>query len=78
MKKTLEEIECVSHNLIPYSFLTRFSSHIQGRIQISKELHQRKLGEEATKGQDMIRTVHKVGTSSFYTHFFYIRILIRN
>ncbi|KAJ7285259.1 hypothetical protein C8J57DRAFT_1709502 [Mycena rebaudengoi] len=43
MKKTLEEID----------------SHIQGRIQISKELHQRKLGEEATKGQDMIRTVHK-------------------
>ncbi|KAJ7170924.1 nucleoporin FG repeat region-domain-containing protein [Mycena crocata] len=43
VKKTLEEID----------------SHIQGRIQISKELHQRKLGDEATKGQEMIRTVHK-------------------
>ncbi|KAJ6624072.1 hypothetical protein B0H10DRAFT_2162339 [Mycena sp. CBHHK59/15] len=43
LKKTLEEID----------------SHIQGRIQISKELHQRKLGDEATKGQEMIRTVHK-------------------
>ncbi|KAJ7077162.1 nucleoporin FG repeat region-domain-containing protein [Mycena belliarum] len=43
LKKTLEEID----------------GHIQGRIQISKELHQRKLGEEATKGQEMIRSVHK-------------------
>ncbi|KAJ7126756.1 hypothetical protein C8R44DRAFT_667476 [Mycena epipterygia] len=43
VKKTLEEID----------------SHIQGRIQISKDLHQRKLGEEATKGQEMIRGVHK-------------------
>lgn len=36
------------------------SSHIQARIQISKDLHQRKLGDEATKGQEMIRAVHKV------------------
>ncbi|KAJ7679060.1 nucleoporin FG repeat region-domain-containing protein [Mycena polygramma] len=43
LKKTLEEID----------------SHIQGRIQISKDLHQRKLGEEATKGQETIRAVHK-------------------
>ncbi|KAJ7707457.1 nucleoporin FG repeat region-domain-containing protein [Mycena rosella] len=43
LKKTLEEID----------------AHIQGRIQISKDLHQRKLGEEATKGQEMIRGVHK-------------------
>ncbi|KAJ6520899.1 hypothetical protein DFH09DRAFT_1098138 [Mycena vulgaris] len=43
LKKTLEEID----------------SHIQGRIQISKDLHQRKLGEEATRGQEMIRGVHK-------------------
>ncbi|KAJ7762031.1 hypothetical protein DFH07DRAFT_957036 [Mycena maculata] len=43
VKKTLEEID----------------SHIQGRIQISKDLHQRKLGDEATKGQEMIRGVHK-------------------
>ncbi|KAJ7158494.1 nucleoporin FG repeat region-domain-containing protein [Mycena filopes] len=43
VKRTLEEID----------------SHIQGRIQISKELHQRKLGDEATKGQETIRAVHK-------------------
>ncbi|KAJ7455218.1 hypothetical protein B0H11DRAFT_2067128 [Mycena galericulata] len=43
VKKMLEEID----------------SHIQGRIQISKDLHQRKLGDEATKGQEMIRSVHK-------------------
>ncbi|KAJ7227396.1 hypothetical protein GGX14DRAFT_419409 [Mycena pura] len=43
VKKTLEEID----------------SHIQARIQISKDLHQRKLGDEATRGQEMIRAVHK-------------------
>ncbi|KAF7336840.1 hypothetical protein MVEN_02120100 [Mycena venus] len=43
VKKTLEEID----------------AHIQGRIQISKDLHQRKLGDEATKGQETIRAVHK-------------------
>ncbi|KAJ3491770.1 hypothetical protein NLI96_g471 [Meripilus lineatus] len=34
-------------------------AHIQGRIQISKDLKQRKVGDEATKGQDLIRGVHK-------------------
>ncbi|TFK74114.1 hypothetical protein BDN72DRAFT_813322 [Pluteus cervinus] len=34
-------------------------SHIQGRAQISKELHQLKLGEEATKGQDLIKGMYK-------------------
>ncbi|KAJ7067172.1 hypothetical protein C8F01DRAFT_1120512 [Mycena amicta] len=42
VKKTFEEID----------------THIQGRIQISKDLHQRKLGTEATKGRDLIRVVH--------------------
>lgn len=37
-----------------------FRTHIQGRVQISKDLHQRKLGEEPTKGQEQIRTIHKV------------------
>lgn len=36
------------------------SSHIQGRVHISDELKQRKLGDEATKGQELIRHVHKV------------------
>ncbi|KAJ7928767.1 nucleoporin FG repeat region-domain-containing protein [Mycena leptocephala] len=43
VKKMLEEID----------------THIQGRVQISKDLHQRKLGDEATKGQETIRAVHK-------------------
>ncbi|KAF7312538.1 hypothetical protein MIND_00267700 [Mycena indigotica] len=42
IKKTFEEID----------------THIQSRIQISKGLHERKLGEEATKGRDLIRVVH--------------------
>ena len=36
------------------------SSHIQGRVQISKDLHQRKLGDEPLKGQELIRSLHKV------------------
>lgn len=36
------------------------STHIQGRVQISKDLHQRKLGEEPTKGQEMIKQMQKV------------------
>jgi nucleoporin p58/p45 len=36
------------------------SGHIQGRIHIGKELKQRKLAEQATKGQELIRDVHKV------------------
>ncbi|KAI9509807.1 hypothetical protein F5148DRAFT_1184591 [Russula earlei] len=43
VKKTFEDID----------------THIQGRVQISKDLKQRKVGEEATKGQDLIRGVHK-------------------
>lgn len=43
LKKTFEEIE----------------SHIQGRVQISNELKQSKLGEEPTKGQELIYKVHK-------------------
>lgn len=39
-------------------------AHIQGRVQISNDLKQRKLGEEATKGQDHIRSVHKVFSSA--------------
>jgi len=35
------------------------NTHIQGRVQISKDLKQRQVGEEATKGQDLIRKVHK-------------------
>ncbi|CAK5268322.1 unnamed protein product [Mycena citricolor] len=54
IKKTFEDIE----------------SHIQNRIQISKDLHQRKLGEEALKGQDLIRAVHKdlVDTTTALRH----------
>ncbi|KIM84193.1 hypothetical protein PILCRDRAFT_818523 [Piloderma croceum F 1598] len=50
LKKTFEDIE----------------SHIQGRVQISNELKQRKLGEEPTKGHELIHGVHKdlVNTSS--------------
>ncbi|KAF8485985.1 hypothetical protein DFH94DRAFT_709465 [Russula ochroleuca] len=43
VKKTFEDIE----------------AHIQGRVQISKDLKQRKVGEEATKGQDLICKTHK-------------------
>ena len=35
-------------------------SHIQGRVQISSELRQLKLGEEPQKGAEQIRDVHKV------------------
>jgi len=50
LKKTFEDIE----------------SHIQVRVQISNELKQRKLGEEPTKGQELIHGVHKdlVNTTS--------------
>ncbi|EIM91368.1 uncharacterized protein STEHIDRAFT_91464 [Stereum hirsutum FP-91666 SS1] len=37
----------------------QIESHIQGRVQISQDLKQRKVGEEALKGQDIIRSVHK-------------------
>ncbi|KAJ3554713.1 hypothetical protein NM688_g2963 [Phlebia brevispora] len=38
----------------------QIDTHIQGRIQISNDLKRRKLGEEATKGQELIKSVHKV------------------
>ena len=61
MKKTLEDIECV----IPPQWLIKesdnqTSSFIQGRIQISKDLQQRKLAEEPTKGHEAIRDIQKV------------------
>jgi len=34
-------------------------SHIQGRVHIGKELKERKLSEQATKGKELIRDVHK-------------------
>ncbi|KZT67454.1 hypothetical protein DAEQUDRAFT_758167 [Daedalea quercina L-15889] len=37
----------------------QIDTFIQGRVQISNDLKQRKLGEEATKGQDDVRAVHK-------------------
>jgi hypothetical protein len=40
----------------------RYRSHIQGRVQISNELKQLKLGEEPTKGQELIHAVHKVSS----------------
>ena len=43
--------------------LIHVRAHIQGRLQISKDLKQRQVGEEATKGQDLIRSMHKVGSS---------------
>ncbi|KAK0223252.1 hypothetical protein IW262DRAFT_1365551 [Armillaria fumosa] len=43
IKRTFEQIE----------------SHIQGRVQISKDLQQRHLGEEPSKGQELIRGVHR-------------------
>ncbi len=49
--------------------LILLSSHIQGRIQIGKELHQLKLGNEATKGQELIRSVEKVIPALRLAHF---------
>lgn len=37
----------------------QIDTHIQGRVQISKDLHQCKLGEGATKGQELVRSVHR-------------------
>ncbi|PCH42082.1 hypothetical protein WOLCODRAFT_137683 [Wolfiporia cocos MD-104 SS10] len=39
--------------------LETLDTAIQGRVQISNELKQRKLGEEAIKGQEGVRAVHK-------------------
>ncbi|KAH7913534.1 hypothetical protein BJ138DRAFT_1134028 [Hygrophoropsis aurantiaca] len=38
---------------------TTIDTHIQGRIQISTELKQRKLGQEAIQGQELGREIHK-------------------
>lgn len=61
LKRIFETVECVFSN-DPRFLPTEVgrSTYIQGRIQISNDLKQRKVGEEATKGQDLIRSVHKV------------------
>ncbi|KAF8183907.1 hypothetical protein BJ912DRAFT_1119090 [Pholiota molesta] len=41
------------------TMLENIDSFIQGRVQISKEIQQRKLGEESMKGREAIRTLHK-------------------
>ncbi|KAI6042913.1 hypothetical protein EDC04DRAFT_2655372 [Pisolithus marmoratus] len=49
-------------NDLPEDIKKKFEAldaHIHGRIQISNELKQRKLGQEPTKGQALIREVHK-------------------
>ena len=51
---------------LTFSIHTR--AHIQGRLQISKDLKQRQVGEEATKAQDLIRSMHKVGGSHGQHH----------
>jgi hypothetical protein len=43
------------------------SGFIQGRIQISKDLKQRNLSEEAMKGQELINAVRKVGEISLHS-----------
>ncbi|PPR02616.1 hypothetical protein CVT24_002187 [Panaeolus cyanescens] len=39
--------------------LENIDTHIQGRVQICKDLQQRKLGEEPTKGHEAIKALHK-------------------
>lgn len=64
VKKTFEDIEYASQYCDRTTILISFRTHIQGRVQISKDLKQRKVGEEATKGQDLIRKTHKVSRFS--------------
>jgi nucleoporin p58/p45 len=64
VKKTFEDIEYVRYRCRFVTLMFGFRAHIQGRVQISKDLKQRKVGEEATKGQDLIRKTHKVGPFS--------------
>ncbi|KAG6862474.1 hypothetical protein C0995_000020 [Termitomyces sp. Mi166 len=40
--------------------LEGIDSYIQGRLQISKDLHQRKLGEEPLKAQELLQGIRKV------------------
>jgi hypothetical protein len=63
-KKTFEDIEYAAR-LLPFYLMSSIHvrAHIQGRLQISKDLKQRQVGEEATKDQDLIRSMHKVGGS---------------
>jgi len=46
--------------------LESIDSYVQGRIQISKDLHQRKLGDEPLKAQELLRGIQKdlVNTST--------------
>jgi len=61
IRKVLEDIEyVVGADSTVILILRAHSSHIQGQLQISKELKQRKLGEESTKGHELIRDLHKV------------------
>lgn len=48
--------------------LTFCSSFVQGRVQICNDLKQRKLGDEAIKGQEEIRNVHKARRNPFRPH----------
>jgi len=64
VKKTFEDIEYVKYRCYFATLELVFRAHIQGRVQISKDLKQRKVGEEATRGQDLIRRTHKVGRVS--------------
>ncbi len=66
VKRTFEDIEYVRYRCYFATLIIQvgFRAHIQGRVQISKDLKQRKVGEEATRGQDLIRKTHKVGRFS--------------
>ena len=71
MKKTFEDIEYVSFIARTYqvSDLHIRSAFIQGRVQICNDLKQRKLGDEALKGQEEIRNVQKVCPDSLLSCF---------
>jgi len=64
VKKVLETIEYAVLNdfdIWPDLDTRPCSSFIQGRVQICKDIQQRKLGDEPTKGNEAIRSLHKVG-----------------
>ncbi|KAJ8494404.1 hypothetical protein ONZ45_g13240 [Pleurotus djamor] len=49
--------------------LESLDSHIQGRVQIGKELQRLKLGDEPSKGQDLVRGIYKeLVNASSVTH----------
>jgi nucleoporin p58/p45 len=62
LKRVFEQIEYV-YSLLPiitYRLQQPFTrSHIQGRVQISSSLKQRKFADELSKSQDLIRAVHQ-------------------